>query len=272
MDKAKVMVVLEDYVLAKDLQHRLTRLGYRVPNIVFTVDEILISIEKEDPAVVLLDASLKGTIDSLEMATMIKQRYNIPIIMLHRNGNAIAVKKTEGYYISLNPIQEREISLMIDLVLSRKTIETQALPTDGLIQFLFHHNTDAIILTDEHLLITQINGPATILSGWTEEEAMGKYVKEVLCIMERNREDCDCIDYRLIREKKMNFNHDNYLILSKKQEKSPVNLTTMPLKNRDGVKTGFLFHIKFSRHCLHEERLCQNPVIQDFLQKNSSSS
>ncbi len=66
--KLKILVVEDERIVARDLQVRLTNLGYALSGMASSKEEALISAERERPDLVLMDIRLKGIPDGIEAA------------------------------------------------------------------------------------------------------------------------------------------------------------------------------------------------------------
>ena len=80
------MVVEDESIVAKDIQNRLKRLGYRVNDIVSSGEEAIRKADETQPDLVPMDIVLKGEIDGIEAAkrinTLLMSQYYILLLML----------------------------------------------------------------------------------------------------------------------------------------------------------------------------------------------
>ena len=79
---AKVLIVEDEAIIAKDISHLLTKLGHTVLSIVSTGEESVHAAGRDRPDVVLMDISLRGKIDGVHAARIIQDRFRIPIVYL----------------------------------------------------------------------------------------------------------------------------------------------------------------------------------------------
>jgi CheY-like chemotaxis protein len=82
MANAKILVVEDEAIVAKDLQYRLTKFGYTVPAIASSGEEAINKAVEISPDLVLMDIRLKGSMDGIEAAQEIYKRLDIPVIYL----------------------------------------------------------------------------------------------------------------------------------------------------------------------------------------------
>jgi FOG: CheY-like receiver len=81
MEKPKILVVEDQTIVALNIKNRLRNLGYIV-DIVVSGKEAIKKAELKNPDLVLMDIMLKGNMDGIEAARIIKSRFGIPIIYL----------------------------------------------------------------------------------------------------------------------------------------------------------------------------------------------
>jgi CheY-like chemotaxis protein len=69
-------------ILKLDLKNRLESLNYEVIGMADNGYDAIEQVEKLDPDVVLMDIVLKGELNGIETAQLIKDKFNIPIIYM----------------------------------------------------------------------------------------------------------------------------------------------------------------------------------------------
>jgi CheY-like chemotaxis protein len=124
--KTKILVVEDERIIAMDIQDRLRRWGYEVPEIAASGEEALKKAHRIQPHLVLMDIKLQGDMDGIETAKEIQKRYNIPIIYVTAYADETTmrrVKETEPCGIILKPFGERELHTTIETVLNKLRLE-----------------------------------------------------------------------------------------------------------------------------------------------------
>ena len=122
MNKAQILVVEDESIVALDLQNRLKRLGYSVPVTVATGEEAVQKAAEIRPDLVLMDIRLRGDMDGIEAAQKIQTLFKIPVIYLtaladHETMQSANSASAYGYL--LKPIDEQELYATIKKALSR---------------------------------------------------------------------------------------------------------------------------------------------------------
>ena len=111
---AKVLIVEDEVIVSLDIQTILKDMGIAVTGIAHSVDQALTSIAGERPDLVLLDISLDGEFEGVELARTIDRRWGIPVVFISGHLGDQAVKgldelNTLGYIVKpFYPINLRE--------------------------------------------------------------------------------------------------------------------------------------------------------------------
>ena len=155
-----ILVAEDEFIVAYDLQLRLKSMEYNVPLVVSSGEEILEKISQIKPDIILLDIMLKGQLDGIETAQIIKDKYSYPIIYLTASADERTLnraKTTDSYGYILKPFDEKKLKSIIDIALCRHMIQHQ-IENNGSWQFaLLDNNSLAIITIDLNHNIKYLN-------------------------------------------------------------------------------------------------------------------
>lgn len=119
MNKVQILIVEDEILVAKDIQHQLQTLGYEVLDIAKSCAQALTSLASNQPDIILMDVMIDGDVDGIETAAKIKETYDIPIIYLTdlKDDHTFQRAKSTHPAVFLNkPFNEYELSRHIDLV------------------------------------------------------------------------------------------------------------------------------------------------------------
>ena len=126
MDEAKIMVVEDEIIVAKDLAMNLKKLGYTVCSLVTSGEDAIDRVVKNKPDLILMDIMLQGKMDGIETAQNINSHFNIPIIYL----TALTDKKilaraklTKPFGYLIKPINSNDLHTTIEISLYKKKAE-----------------------------------------------------------------------------------------------------------------------------------------------------
>ncbi|RCJ23956.1 hybrid sensor histidine kinase/response regulator [Nostoc sp. ATCC 43529] len=185
MTNAKILVVEDEAIVAKDLQYRLNKFGYTVPAIASSGEEAINKALEILPDLVLMDIRLKGNMDGIQAAQEISRQLDIPIIYLtaYADDNTLQrAKITEPFGYLLKPFKEKELQTNIEITLVKHGLEKQLKANKKWLDALLKSISDGVIASDLQELVTFMNPVAENLTGWKQEEAFGRNSSEVFNI------------------------------------------------------------------------------------------
>lgn len=177
MAKAKILIVEDESIVARDIQRRLLHLGYEVVGAVPTGEEAIKKASILLPDLVLMDVRLKGEMDGIEAASVIRQEYGIPVIYLSAYADNDTLKRasvTEPFGYILKPFEERELHTTIEMALYRNELEKKIKERENWYGTTLRSLGEAVIATDTEGRIDFMNTTAEALTGWKFQEAQGK--------------------------------------------------------------------------------------------------
>src|ERR1700748_3650093 len=120
MDKIKIGIVEDEVIIAEGINSTLKQLGYAVAEPACNYTEALTMMAEEKPDLMLLDITLNGSKDGIDLAWKIKELYNIPFIFLTANADAATVKRakeTEPPAYLVKPFNKDELYASIEICL-----------------------------------------------------------------------------------------------------------------------------------------------------------
>ncbi len=182
MKNAKILVVEDEGIVAKDLQNRLIKCGYNVASIASSGEEAINKSAELCPDLVLMDIRLKGHIDGVEAAREIYSRFKIPVIYLTAYADERTLERaklTEPFGYLIKPFKERELYTTIEVVLNKYKLDKQLKENKQWLATVIKSIGDGVIASNVQELITFMNPVAENLTGWQQEEACGKKSSEV---------------------------------------------------------------------------------------------
>src|SRR4051794_3773801 len=89
----RVIAVEDERLVARDLEWRLTQMGYEVPALADSAEQALAMINDHRPNLVLMDIRLKGPKDGIEAARVVRERFDIPVIFVTAHADADTLKR-----------------------------------------------------------------------------------------------------------------------------------------------------------------------------------
>ncbi len=183
MNRAKVLIIEDERIVALDLKNKLVKLGYEVINLLSSGEKALEYLETEIPDLILMDIMLNGELDGILTASIIKEKFHVPFIFisaLSDEGTIHRAKFTEPYGYIVKPFSERELKTTIQIALHKSEIEKKLVESELKYRALFYSATDAVITHDEDGIITSVNLSAVKLFGYKEEDLVKMEIKKLL--------------------------------------------------------------------------------------------
>jgi len=120
MANARILVVEDEAIVAKDVQSRLEGLGYAVPAIASSGEQAVRRAAATQPDLVLMDIRIKGEMDGVEAAGQVRDRFNIPVIYVTAYADDATLERakiTEPFGYILKPFETRELHCAIEMAL-----------------------------------------------------------------------------------------------------------------------------------------------------------
>lgn len=128
MTKKKILVVEDETLVAMDIKNSLKLLGYMVPAVAVSGEEAVIKAQEIQPDLILMDIRLKGEIDGVTAARLIRTKWNIPVVYLTAYSDELTLERakiTQPFGYLLKPFEEEELRVTIEIALSRFQAEAK---------------------------------------------------------------------------------------------------------------------------------------------------
>lgn len=120
--KARILIVEDELLIAKNTAKKLERFGYDVVKIVSTGQAAIDFVSLEFPDLILMDIAIKGEIDGIETASQIKYIADIPVIFMTAYANDQTLDRasdTGCYGYLIKPYKEKELQATVKMTLSK---------------------------------------------------------------------------------------------------------------------------------------------------------
>ena len=126
MPKTNILVVEDESIVSKDIQYSLKKLGYNVVGAAATGEKALDLAREHTPDIVIMDIMLKGDMNGIETAQIIKTELKIPVIFLTAYADESTLTKakvTEPYGYIIKPFKEVDLHTSIEMALYKNDKE-----------------------------------------------------------------------------------------------------------------------------------------------------
>jgi two-component system, sensor histidine kinase and response regulator len=123
-----VLVVEDEAIVAESIASKLRRYGYEVAGPVSTGEEAVTVAGDVRPDVILMDIHLAGSIDGIDAAGEITERYHIPVIFLTAYADEQTLERAKGakpFGYLIKPFRERDLHATIRMARERSMLEAE---------------------------------------------------------------------------------------------------------------------------------------------------
>ena len=173
METSSILIVEDEFVIAKDIQISLENMGYLVCAIVSSGEEAITKAKKEKPDLVLMDIILKGEIDGIEAGRQIWSLFKIPIVYLTAYADENTLEKakiTEPYGYILKPFKNRELNIAIEIALYKNKMGKKLIQSEERFKFLAENMADIVWTLDLNFQTTYVSPSIEKVLGFTPAE------------------------------------------------------------------------------------------------------
>ncbi len=187
MQASSILVVEDEGIVAQDIRQTLVSLGYAVPATVASAEEALRAAEEKPPSLALLDIRIRGELDGIATAEVLRDR-GIPVVFLTSYSDEVTLMRARaaqpfGYL--LKPFNERELRAAIETALYKHEMEERLAARERWFSTTLMSIGDAVIAGDPEGRVSFMNPSAVALTGWPQQEAIGRRLGDVFRIVDR---------------------------------------------------------------------------------------
>lgn len=183
VSKGRIVVVEDEAIVARDIQASLQSFGYDVPEIVNSGEEAIQAAFRLNPDLMLMDIMIKGSMDGVDAAEIIRSQFNIPIIYLTAYSDDETLRRaklTESYGFISKPFDERELYVAVEFALYKYQMNFKMIESKNWFESVLRNIPEAVVASDKDDNVAVLNTKAESLLGWKEYEVKGKSIYDLL--------------------------------------------------------------------------------------------
>ena len=182
MKKESILIVEDDFIIAKVIEKNLIDLGYAIAGLVATGEDALAKAGSEQPDLVLMDIHLQGEMDGIAASEKIHAALNIPVVFLTAFSDRQTFERalaTAPYGYIVKPFHERELNATIEMALYKHVLDRKLQESEEKFREIFDAANDAIHLheIDKRSLpgkFIDVNESACRMVQYSREELLEK--------------------------------------------------------------------------------------------------
>jgi len=153
--KICILIVEDEPAIAKEISFNLQDKGYHVAGVTHSSEKALTLLKNTKIDLAILDISIKGSRNGLELAQLIKDNYKIPFLFLTSYADSDTIEQAaqlepEGYIVK--PFKDGDLRPAIEIALRKHKSKSKKLPTLNEINFRIFDN----ITKSEYRVIEKI--------------------------------------------------------------------------------------------------------------------
>jgi two-component system, response regulator PdtaR len=161
MTTARILVVEDEGIVAQEIKSRLEKSGYSICAVAHDGESAIGCAGDLQPDLVLMDIRLKGSMDGIEAAGRIRERFNLPVVYLTAYTDSATLaraKVMEPFGYVVKPFETRSLVAAIEIALHRHRSETER---------IYREKLQAVLET-AGAVCHELNQPMMALSGHAE--------------------------------------------------------------------------------------------------------
>lgn len=121
MNKIKILIVEDEFIIAQDIELRLTELGFIIEESVSNVKDAVHFLENNEVDIAIVDIALDDDENGIDLAKIINKRFKFPFIFLTSTANEETIAEAKSVnpaaYL-LKPFNDKQLKVSIEMALA----------------------------------------------------------------------------------------------------------------------------------------------------------
>ncbi|MBN2737351.1 MAG: response regulator [Spirochaetales bacterium] len=267
---AKILIIEDEAIIAKDIQLRLKKLGYEITAIADNKMKALAITETDVPDLALVDIMLKGKEEGIEAALEIHSLYDVPIIYLTSYSDEQTLEKAkvaEPFGYLLKPFVEKELVSSIEMALYKHKMELQLRKNEAWLNTSLSSIHDMVIAVDNDAQLTFVNPAAEELTGIKLSDCINMNFDDIFPLLYEKNHELQKNWLRKVLDQNKSYTLDgNSLLKLRNGEFRPVDGSAAPIKDKKGKTNGVIIVLRD----VYEDRKAEEELKQSYIKLQNS--
>jgi len=185
--KTSILIVEDEGIIALDLKKKLESLGYSVAAIADNAADALHCAEHLRPALVLMDISIRGDRDGIEVAEEIRRWFHLPVMFVTSHSDRDTLERariTEPFGFIVKPFHGLNLAPQIEMAIWKHKMEEKLRASEAWLSTVVRNVADALIATNHDGEVVLMNAQAEALTGFSLAAVQGRQLLEVFQVFD----------------------------------------------------------------------------------------
>ncbi len=263
---SRILLVEDENIVAMEIADLVQALGHGVCGVVSSGEDAIARAADTSPDLILMDIRLKGKVDGIQAAQHVHTHFEIPVVYLTAyadDGTVQRAKVTEPFGYLVKPFDEQQLHTAIEMALYKHKMERKLKEREQWLATILESIGEGVIATDDKGCITFMNPLAVTLTGWGQEESLGKEPSELVGILdEETRAPIEDPVRQVLREGGTVGSNRSAILLTGNGPEKVIDYSAAPIQDGRGKIAGVVLVFRDATErrrmemaLLHSERL-----------------
>ncbi|MCK5145314.1 PAS domain S-box protein [bacterium] len=247
-EKARILIVEDEHIVAEDIRRSLLNLGYDVIAIASSGRDALNIVRKLEPDLIMMDIVIKGRMTGIEVTRKIRSEYNIPVVYLTAYADLQTLdqaKSTDPFGYMIKPFNERELQSTVEMALYKHAMEKKLRDSEAWFSTTLGSMVDSVIATNDVSEIIFFNRAAEQLIGVSTDAAIGRQLTDVVSLHdETSGEGLDLLPDVAGKGGVVRSVDGDTILITHAGQRISVDESAAPIRNQHGDVLGTVLVIK----------------------------
>ncbi|MBU0469730.1 MAG: response regulator [Candidatus Omnitrophica bacterium] len=173
MEKAKIIIVEDDRLMAECLEQFLLSFGHEVSGMVSSAEDAIKAVKENVPDLILMDIVLDGKMDGIEAADKICSEDDVTVVYItaYSDGERLErARKTGPFGYVIKPFEKRELEVVIAAALYKKRGEMYLKDIEKRCSFCLESFRGIIFRSDLNFMPIFVHGQIEEITGFKDND------------------------------------------------------------------------------------------------------